>query len=452
MRISTQLVGLFKGLMAVSVLTLVGPLTADSADKANGVRVGPNRQVSAARKATAHYEVVIACDPKDAKTLVIASMASVSPNNINLHEIATFASSDGGITWEITRVQKGQLGNESYFDPHLAYDADGSVYMAAIRNNPSKANAGAIEIARSSDGARTWGRQTALRFADRPFLVADRTGGKGHGMLYCFATKSEPLAAVSRDGGKSFTDWKSLLTTARPFGMGNAVILSDGALVVSYPLPREIEKYPCPVNLTIARSTDGGQTYQEAPTVAECTLRDIGLPSLAVDATNSAFKDRLYLVWPDHTTRGQRVLFSRSVDRGKTWSRPTVLSEQIEEGDAANLHDAFLPAVAVNNAGVVGVIWYDGRDLPPKTTGWNIRFRASHDGGETWPSSVRVTEENSVFMEGANLTWAGDTAGLAADADGDFHAAWIDNRTGVRQVWTAAIRANTKPPNACDIP
>jgi len=40
-------------------------------------------------------------------------------------------------------------------------------------------------------------------------------------------------------------------------------------------------------------------------------------------------------------------------------------------------------------------------------------------------------------------TLPGDTAGLVADADGVFHAAWVDNRTGVRQIWTAAIRVES---------
>jgi hypothetical protein len=31
----------------------------------------------------------------------------------------------------------------------------------------------------------------------------------------------------------------------------------------------------------------------------------------------------------------------------------------------------------------------------------------------------------------------GHTAGLAADANGAFHPFWVDNRTGVHQVWTA---------------
>src|SRR5437660_9787512 len=37
-----------------------------------------------------------------------------------------------------------------------------------------------------------------------------------------------------------------------------------------------------------------------------------------------------------------------------------------------------------------------------------------------------------------------DTAGLAADAHGSFHPAWIDDRTGKRQIWTASVRAEPR--------
>ncbi len=39
---------------------------------------------------------------------------------------------------------------------------------------------------------------------------------------------------------------------------------------------------------------------------------------------------------------------------------------------------------------------------------------------------------------------AGDYAGLAADASGAFHALWIDNRTGLAQIWTAPIVVDGK--------
>jgi hypothetical protein len=443
MRVPTHMICPRKGMLAGVLLALTLTPGAGSADKADRIQVGKNVHVSESRKDTAHYEVVVAADPKEAKNLVLASMASASPKDIDLHEVATFTSSDGGNTWKLGRVQKGQLENESYFDPHLAYGPDGSVYIVTIRNNPRKANAGNIELARSRDGGKTWDRPTLLRFNDRPFLVTDGSGGKRDGLIHCFAATTEPVVADSRDGGQSFTAWKPLLKTGTPYGMGNGVRLSNGTLVVSYPL-RLKDRFPCPVALTVARSTDGGQSYREAPTVARFMFSDIGLPGLAADPASPAYKDRLYLVWPDHTPTGKRVWLARSQDRGETWSKPVLLSEQSGEGEAAKRYDSFLPAVAVNKTGVVGVMWYDSRDLPAKRRAWNIRFRASLDGGETWLPSVRVTDRESLFKEGVKSTWAGDTAGLVADADGVFHAAWIDNRTGVRQIWTAAIRVESR--------
>jgi len=38
----------------------------------------------------------------------------------------------------------------------------------------------------------------------------------------------------------------------------------------------------------------------------------------------------------------------------------------------------------------------------------------------------------------------GDTAGLAAAADGTFHPLWVDYRTGTPQVWTATVTVRGK--------
>jgi hypothetical protein len=445
MRIPSRTICPRNGMLAVILLALTATPGARSADKEVQIRVGTNVQVSESRKDTAHYEVVIAADPREGKNLVLASMASSSLTDINLYEVATFTSSDGGNTWKLARVQKGQAENESYFDPHLAYGADGSVYMVTMRNNPRKANAGNTELARSRDNGKTWDRTTLLPLNDRPFLVTDGSSGERDGLIACFAAGTEPLVAISRDGGKSFSAWKPLVKGGSPC-MGNGVRLSNGTLVVAYSL-RLGGKYPVPVTLTVARSTDGGQSYREAPTVAESLYSDSGLPGLATDPASSAYKDRLYLVWPDHTRVGQRVWLARSQDRAESWSKPILLSEQSGEGEAAKRYDSFLPAVAVNKTGVVGVMWHDSRDLPAKRRAWNIRFRASLDGGETWLPSVRVTDRESLFKEGVKLssTLPGDTAGLVADANGVFHAAWVDNRTGVRQIWTAAIRVESGP-------
>ena len=119
-----------------------------------------------------------------------------------------------------------------------------------------------------------------------------------------------------------------------------------------------------------------------------------------------------------------------------------------------------MPNVAVNRDGVLGVVWYDRRDRNDNI-GWDVRFAASLDGGMTFPPSVRVSGEGMRF--GTDDAWiieasatsmlaptldlslntftfmGGDTSGLVADASGVFHAVWIENSTGLPQVWIAAI-------------
>ena len=119
--------------------------------------------------------------------------------------------------------------------------------------------------------------------------------------------------------------------------------------------------------------------------------------------------------------------------------------------------------VAVNQQGVVGVMWYDRRDNPDNL-GYFVRFTASLDGGDTFLPSVRVSaapharqsRDQWALIEGLgsgsrqgilkfNLMLSmfyingGHTAGMAADAAGVFHPFWVDNRTGVAQVWTAPV-------------
>jgi hypothetical protein len=115
------------------------------------------------------------------------------------------------------------------------------------------------------------------------------------------------------------------------------------------------------------------------------------------------------------------------------------LSEQPDTDDPTQDYLAYIPCIAVNKAGVVAVTWYDRRGLPPAggggaTKGWNLRMRVSPDGGATWAPSVQVTSKPST---GELTGW--HTAGLTADAAGAFHPAWIDDRTGKPQLWTARV-------------
>src|ERR1051325_6258221 len=96
-----------------------------------------------------------------------------------------------------------------------------------------------------------------------------------------------------------------------------------------------------------------------------------------------------------------------------------------------------------------------------ETTWGGPRAAASLDGVETFSTSVPLTEFANAYTPSMSwdvtgrgtgnsinvgldlfFTSAGHTNGLAADADGSFHPTWIDNHTGVPQLWTARVTVN----------
>ena len=123
----------------------------------------------------------------------------------------------------------------------------------------------------------------------------------------------------------------------------------------------------------------------------------------------------------------------------------------------------FLPAIAVSDSGVVGVMWLDTRASADDDV-YDVYFSTSLDGGRTFLPAVRVSSENSRpagpgnvrpglsrlryrgdtlvmdFLSGYSR-WrdVGDYIGLTADAKGVFHPVWPDSRDGTFQLQTARI-------------
>lgn len=183
---------------------------------------------------------------------------------------------------------------------------------------------------------------------------------------------------------------------------------------------------------------------------------------MAADMRSRLFKNRLYLTWADERSGRFQIYISYSTNDGTTWSQPHVISDD-QWAANGNGPDDVTPTVAVSPNGVVGVSWQDRRGIA-NNRDYYIRFTASLDGGVSWLPSVRVSEapnveERNKFMpllgystpatmsgEAMRIhffdeAWdtEGDTAGLAADARGVFHPLWIDNRTGIPQMWTAPV-------------
>ena len=447
------------------------------------ITVGANVQASKSRSDIVHNEVLLAADRSNSKNLLGCTMA-FSPE---LNKVFTMAyvSRDNGTTWNFA------VGNDSGIlsgDPACTFGADGKAYFVALeRSAPANDR---VVVYRSTDYGKTWSPATTLLgsapSADRPYVIVDQTTSTYSGRVYIYGQ----IAQRTVDGefaGMSLALWRSLdggVTFEGPvvrsrdksfsYHPANGVVLSDGTIVC---LIAEVDSQKRNDGyggsqyrkadiqngfLKVITSTDGGESFNPAVKVndmyADWREESTGIPSVAVDRDSPAFKDRLYATWADGRFGRTQILVSYSTDKGKTWSTPHVVSDgQSTVGDGP---DSFMPVAAVNADGIVGVMWYDKRDVRGGL-GYYVRFATSLDGGETWQPSVRISESPKTFEtqaawpitagvwhNGGSLSlvfrryeWiaGGHTAGLAADASGSFHPFWIDNRTGVSQIWTASV-------------
>lgn len=454
------------------------------------ITAGSNVRISVANSDRAHWETRIAADPANAGNLLACSFIHSSRDN-TFHTVV-YRSEDGGKSWKPTLESDGA---DYIGDPDCIFGLDGMAFFATLPLHYEADLPHETRVYRSSDNGRNWQKPVSLPFIDREYLVIDRTSGLRRGQLYMQGNRFRATVDGderivfslfrSTDQGVSFKEPVELLSDAEhmPFGNGSSEVLSDGTYVAIFPEwddRNKIGELPSGSksvgSIKIVRSSDGGERFDKADVVSpwyECfDAMTIGIPMIAADHSTNPFKDRLYAVWGDAKSGRCDIRFSYSTDKGKSWSPSIVINDAPDPGDPQRNANQSMPVIAVNKNGVVGVAWYDRRDTRDDL-GWYVRFSASLDGGETFLPSVRVSTAPEVHKRDAALPiWVyaqggggfptrrrssrvtiniatdqgeaagGDTAGLTADADGIFHPVWVDNRTGVLQLWTSTVNVD----------
>jgi len=374
---------------------------------------------------------------------------------------------DGGATWArvtlpFTRCSggAGTAGGdfERASDPWISFSPDGTAhYMALVFKN--SVNENGMVVASSSDGGATWSDPVVIKkspaqdtngtslFHDKNTLTADP-----HDPNVVYATwtvfrwgNTSILFARSNDGGLTWSP-------ARPVGgvrtldPANLVSFRQGAQIVALPDGRLrnffyrilFDRATAQVTLEQAsfHSDNGGLTWTKLDATVSpfkqrfaidpelgIPVRDAGpLPDVAVNPSSGA----LYVVWQDDNgSGGAGVKISASFDGGSTWSTPVPANPNV--GDTTNVQ-AFLPSVAVNSDGQVGVLFFDFRhdvlgDAPLSTDVWVSIF----DPNLALVREQRVTGDSmdlrqSVIVGGRGY-FPGDYMGFESNGQ-DFVAAF----------------------------
>jgi hypothetical protein len=452
-------------------------------------RAGSNEHVSHSRPDNSHYEATI-CRNDISGTLIAASMAKrhsgkeLTPTGTPFRTVVYRRNAGDGEWAAVLEPSATPAG-----DPTCALTRNGRFYYAYIGGEDRS-----VCIHRSDDDGRHWHGPWCHPYVDRPHLAVlpQPPGEKDETVVYAgqralartargIPSKSKIVVYISRDGGQTireFAEW-SPADGHGPIAVGPLALTTDGRLLVPIGVIEDDRlpslnvgtSYEKPIgSFRVLQVAGRQQARQRNPGVQTTKVadwfrgREANMPALAVDRSNSVFHGRIYAVWNDVRFGRPAVLLSRSVDDGDTWSVPAVVDADLSAAENRRKPASLNPSVAVDRAGVVAVSWIDRRKSVDGF-GSMLRMAMSFDGADSFTSSLEVSEVANTFDQGEHWStvvsassagrsgdphrvdvrvnpWTisgGHHLGMTAAGQARFYPIWVDNRTGIPQLWTAPM-------------
>ncbi|MCH8045236.1 MAG: hypothetical protein IID44_16110 [Planctomycetes bacterium] len=404
------------------------------------------------------------------------NLAGFSHNINDLKEIDVFYTTDGGATWSTTTIDDGTNGTDDgldntnlRFDPAIAFDADGVLYIAYGHNDGTDTT---LVVAHSTDGGATFEagsvanggsffyvdvqENTSVPGVDKWHLATGVDGddpSSGDQVVYVAYTQNveEPnvdqriVVAGSNDGGEDFTT-PVIINDASISGtdVGNLfadpAVGPDGELYVSW---HDINAGTILFDVDTDGLFDAGNDFGTDVTVrtVETTLFNTLVPGqpqrgifngpvLDVDRSGGTYDGRLYITFVDDCddcteTDNFDVFLTSSDNDGTTWTSLGSDPGNVEDSTGTD----FLPWVDVDQTtGTVNVIYYtsDG-DQGSGNDDVHVRLATSTDGGSNF-----VTSNISTATSDEGGGYGGDYLeyiGLAVH-DGTAHGLWSSRVAG----------------------
>lgn len=207
----------------------------------------------------------------------------------------------------------------------------------------------------------------------------------------------------------------------------------------------------------VRRSADGGRTWdKQAAALKEFStdhapgIQFEDMPRIFADTwSGSSYAGNLYVGWIEWQLTQSIMVFSRSVDAGKTWSPPMRISTHAglprdDNGSVGGL------VLAIARDGTIYGIWDDGN---------SIVLAISRDGGKTFSASHPVIETAPpYFGEVPGVSRVEGFPQIAVDTrnQAKLYICWSDYRNGDIDVflassedrgrtWSQPMRVNTDP-------
>jgi hypothetical protein len=403
----------------------------------------PGANVNVSNLAGAQSETGIAINPTNPQNIV-----SVANNLLDLSRLGVWFSTDGGATWTASFIdenQDGFGGGDSRFDPNVAFDSDGNVYV--VYSTTGTGNR--LLVASSTDGGQNFNQVTTVTTdtatannLHTAMILTRSDGGPAtpDDVLVLWArvqAGGESIeAALSLDAGASFTVTNNMINDSlqRTFLPWGAVDLAGDFQVVW-----EVNQgggagaifHDSLDGTTLASGTDNQVSTVQITDFAAATSKIPAQPDRGIFSVTTIDVDRVtgrllvsYTDRPNTSSNDTDIYVRFSDDGGANWSARTQIN------DDGTTTSQFLPRMAIDQNNHIGIVWYDARNDTTNNQQVDLYVSISTDGGVSWSANQLVTtaaSDESTANAARNNNNYGEYLGAIA-LGGATYAAWTDAR------------------------
>ena len=360
-----------------------------------------------------------------------------------------YVSTDGGATFAVGKQspippQFDTCAPNGATNPWgVGFDKSGNILVATlVANRPSTASlSGSVIFAKTSDNGNTWSTTFVKddRQTNPPLGVAQVqlvSDTKNNRIYVGFQQRNVPVSgyvdrfgptqrraevAVSTDDGASFStpvdvegDPASTLSIGGPIlslGPGDALYAYYSQSVPAKGSSAVFTSQTA--GLRIAKSTDGGQSYTQLPTIIPIAKEPafFNYASMAAAPYNGGTALVLVFEALAQGTAGSqnqvRDIYSiNSTDGGNSWSSPT----RVTDDDITNdLGSKMVPGISAAPNGRIDASWIDFRNDNGNLLS-DTYYSSSTDGGSTWSKNIKVSDQPSnrhygQFANNSDVRW-----------------------------------------------
>ena len=321
-------------------------------------------------------------------------------------------------------------------------------------NDPSKDSNQADQTTQSETSIAVSGSNVAVGYND-----SQRT------LLVLTAASNLSGVSNSTDGGQTFTDGGTIPNAPGKNNFGDPWLATDSAGTMYYSnLVLDSANFALLVG--VAKSTDGGKSWSQATPIPPPPGNEFGY-SADKDAMVAAGTGNLYDTWDDFTgtfdsSTGAFTEFSglpvaHSTDAGGSWSiayadKTVLFAFDPNKPPDCSFHQYIgaMPLVAADGTVYEAALKFGYNDptcsgtVPITEEEWIF---ASHDGGQTFPQKVKITDVSpstgaffGAFLLGPGQFMRNLEFPTLAVKDGNLYAAWNDGASGHSHVVLATSK------------